>query len=508
MSEREVAIPERLRRIDKEIRLLGHSIALLHWDQETGMPKRGVDERSEQVGLIEGMAHEKLASEEVGELLEQVGSTHSSPTGGKDVSEEDRSYLRALRREHERARKIPTRLVTELAEEVSTAQVVWRDAKNRDNFSLFRPHLEKILRLNMEKAEAVGYEEDIYDALLDEFEPWMSANKVGEVFDELRSELIPLVEELGEKKSGDDSFLYYSYPVDDQRAFVRRLLDELDFDFERGRLDETVHPFTTAVGGDDVRITTHYKENNLKSALFGTIHEAGHAFYEMGVAEKYKTSVLGQGTSLGIHESQSRIWENVIGRSISFWRRYFPLLREYFPAQLEDVTLSKFIAAINRVEPSFIRIEADEVSYSLHVILRFELERAMVNGDLSVSDLPGEWSRSMENLLGIRPRTDAEGVLQDVHWAMGAIGYFPTYALGNLYGAQFDEKMREDLDDPDALIAKGNFEPVRRWMEEHIHRHGAAKTPRELIQEVTGKDLEAEPFLSYLRKKYSRIHEI
>jgi carboxypeptidase Taq len=262
------------------------------------------------------------------------------------------------------------------------------------------------------------------------------------------------------------------------------------------------------VGGDDVRITTHFREHNIKSALFGSIHEAGHALYEMGIADEYKTTVLGEGTSLGIHESQSRTWENMIGRSIPFWRRYFPVLREFFSETLADVTLSQWIRAVNRVKPSCIRIEADEVTYSLHVILRYRLERAMVTGDLRVTDLPGEWNRSMERLLGIRPKNDAEGVLQDIHWAMGAFGYFPTYALGNLYGAQFYRKMRSDLEDMDSLIAEGNFTPIREWMRTHIHSHGSAKTPEELLLDVTGEELQAEPFLSYLREKYTRIHEI
>ncbi len=502
---RENTALEKLRARDREIQLIRHSVALLHWDQETGMPKRGIDERSEQLGLLEGLAHEKLSADEIGELLEEAGSSSESPAGREDLGVQDRAFLRALRREYDRATKIPKRLVTELAQEVSTAQSVWVDARSRSDFGSFAPHLEKLLALNIEKAQAVGYDDHPYDALLDEYEPRMTTKKVGRVFSDLKEALVPLVQELKEKSSVDASFLSQHYPIEQQEALSRRILEDLGYDFERGRLDVTAHPFTMAVGGDDVRITTRYHEHNFTSAFFGTVHEAGHALYEMGIAHEYKCSVLGEGASLGVHESQSRTWENMIARSIQFWRRYFPVLREYFPSQLTDVTLSRFLRAVNRVHPSLIRIEADEVTYSLHVILRYELEQAMVTGDLKVRDLPSEWNRAMEQLLGIRPEKDAEGVLQDIHWAMGAIGYFPTYALGNLYGAQFYEVMQRDLENFDGLVAHGEFSPIREWMREHIHRHGAAKTPAELLKDVCGAELDAQPFIDYLRGKYSNL---
>ncbi|MFO7850253.1 MAG: carboxypeptidase M32 [Spirochaetia bacterium] len=508
MHENRNGALEELREKDRDIQLLRHSIALLQWDQETGMPKKGIYERSDQLSLLEGIAHEKLVSEEMGDLLSRAGSTSGQPGGGDGMPQEDYVFLRALRREYDRAVKIPNRLVTELAREVSSAQSVWAEARENSDFSAFAPHLEKLIDLNKEKAQAVGYKNHPYDALLDEYEPWMTTVKVDEVFKNLKVQLVALVEELQEFEKVNDSFLSSEFPVAQQKALNERILIDMGYDFNRGRIDVAAHPFTTAVGGDDVRITTRYKKHTFTSAFFGTVHEAGHALYEMGIDDKYKTSILGEGSSLGVHESQSRTWENMIARSISFWQRYFSLAKEYFPSQLKDVTLSNFIRAINRVEPSCIRIEADEVTYSLHIILRYQLEQAMVSGDLSVKDLPGEWNKGMEKLLGIRPKNDREGVLQDIHWAMGAVGYFPTYALGNLYGAQFFRAMSKELKELDALVLEGKFSVITEWMRTHIHRYGSAKTPLELLRDVSGEELRAEPFIRYLRDKYTHIHEM
>jgi carboxypeptidase Taq len=499
---------ERLRELDREIQLLRHSAALLNWDQETKMPKGGIVERSEQLALLEGLSHERLASVELGDLLDAAGSTEDRPAGAEDLPPRHADFLRVLRREYERATKIPTRLVREMASAVSTAQAVWVDARGSDDFPSFAPHLEKLLKLNVEKAEAIGYEKQIYDALLDEYEPSMTTERVGAVFDELKKALVPFVQELVDRGEVEDSFLHQTFPQAGQEAFCRRVLSDIGYDFSRGRLDVSAHPFTISVGGDDIRITTHYRENKLTSALFGSIHEGGHALYEMGIAEEHHGSLLGKGTSLGIHESQSRTWENMIGRSISFWHRYFPVLKEYFPGLLDEVGLGAWIRAVNRVQPSLIRIEADELTYSLHVILRFELELALVNGEIPVSDLPGRWNEAMQRLLGVQPKNDTEGVLQDIHWAMGAIGYFPTYALGNLYGAQFYRKMEKDLGDVDPRILNGDFESLRKWMEENIHRHGSSRLPAELLEELTGEVLHAEPYISYLREKYGKIYEL
>jgi carboxypeptidase Taq len=364
------------------------------------------------------------------------------------------------------------------------------------------------LELNTEKAEAIGYAEHPYDALLDEFEPWMSTATVSTVFADLREKLVPLVEQITARQEEDESFLNATFPVEKQKQFGRTVLETMGYDFNRGRLDVSVHPFTTAVGADDVRITTRYNPQYFRTGLFGTIHEAGHALYEMGIDPSYKQSILGEGTSLGVHESQSRMWENMIGRSIPFWRYFYPRLRELFPKQLSEVQLSAFVRAVNRVRPSFIRIEADEVTYSLHIILRFELEQALLTGDLAVDDLPEAWNDGMERLLGIRPQHNSEGVLQDIHWAMGAIGYFPTYALGNLYAAQFYRAMAADMPDIEQRMARGDLASIRDWLGARIHRPGSSKTAGELLQEVTGEDLNPEYFTSYLEEKFRLLDEL
>lgn len=531
---------EKLQQIDKEIVLLEHTSALLQWDQETGMPAMAIEERSDQIALMQGLAHDRMTGAEVGELLGQargeagvenleleageagsgsdggeVGEEAGEEAGGAEIAalppEEDSrffssAFLRVFGRHYERQVKIPRRLVTELAQTTSRAQAAWIDARRADDFSLFQPHLEKIVALTLEKAEALGYPEQPYDALLDEFEPGMRTSQVEEVFAKLKDELTPLVKRITETQRVDDSFRNRGFPPAGQREFSLELLREMGYDFDRGRLDESAHPFTTSLGGNDVRVTTRFHEDDLFSAIFGTIHEGGHGLYELGIDPAYHGSSLGEGTSLGIHESQSRTWENLIGRSLPFWRHRFPELKRIFPDQLKDIDAETFGRAVNRVQPSLIRIEADEVTYSLHVILRFELELALVNRTLEVKDLPEAWNDLMEQLLGIRPPSDADGVLQDVHWSMGAVGYFPTYALGNLFGAQFFNRMKQDIPDVDKRIGEGDLLSIRRWQQEHLHRHGAVYTAPELVRRVTGEALNPRYFIDYLERKFSRLN--
>ncbi|MCF7948225.1 MAG: carboxypeptidase M32 [Spirochaetia bacterium] len=516
---------EKLQQIDKEIILLEHTSALLQWDQETGMPAMAIEERSDQIALMQGLAHDRMTGAEVGELLEQARSEaggagaetvsgDGQATGAEDAAlppEDDprffsSAFLRLFGRHYEREVKIPRRLVTELAQTTSRAQAAWIEARRADDFSLFQPHLEKIVALTLEKAEALGYPEQPYDALLDEFEPGMRSSQVEEVFADLKTELAPLVKRITEAQKVDDSFRRRGYPSAGQREFSLKVLRDMGYDFDRGRLDESAHPFTTSLGGNDIRVTTRFHEDDLFSAIFGTIHEGGHGLYELGIDPAYHGSSLGEGTSLGIHESQSRTWENLIGRSLPFWQHHFPDLQRIFPDQLENIDAEGFGRAVNRVQPSLIRIEADEVTYSLHVILRFELELALINRKLEVKDLPQAWNDRMEQLLGIRPPSDADGVLQDVHWSMGAIGYFPTYALGNLFGAQFFNRMQQDLPDVDKRIGAGDLLSIRRWQQEHIHRHGAVYTAPELVRRVTGEALNPRHFIDYLERKFSRLN--
>lgn len=497
---------KRLKALDREALRLGEAAEILRWDQETYMPEDAIEARSEQVAILESLAHERNTAEEVGALLTELGSTEENPMGDPSLDWGERAFLRAKRRAYSLSTKLPPQLVRRFAEVTSRAQAAWVKAKAQNDFGSFRPHLEEIVRLNQEKAGRYGYEEHVYDALLDQFEPFMKTAEVERVFAGLRDSLVELVRQIGERTQVDDLFLHRSYPVDRQEVLGGELLEQLGYEFSRGRLDVSAHPFTTTLGPNDVRITTKYQEELFASAVFSTIHEAGHALYELGVDPAYHNTLLATGTSLGIHESQSRLWENMIGRSREFWSHWFPRVKELFPEQLSGVEKEQFYRAINRVEPSLIRIEADEVTYSLHVILRFQLEVELMTGALEVKDLPEAWNATMEDLLGITPPSDAKGVLQDVHWSMGAIGYFPTYALGNLYGAQFLDKLLADLPDAYEKVAAGELAPVLQWLREKIHRHGAAKTPKELVTEVTGRELDPGYFVRYLEAKYGEIY--
>ncbi|MDC7125822.1 MAG: carboxypeptidase M32 [Spirochaetales bacterium] len=495
-----------LKKIVRELYLLEHAQAVLSWDQETKMPEAANEERSEQLALMEGILHQKLTSPEIGRLLSALGADEDRPEGKGDFSIEDKAFVREVFRSYKRAVKLPESLVTELARQTGFAHSSWIKAKNNSDFSIFEKNLEKIIELNREKAEKIGYKEHPYDALLDEYEPWMTTCRVEEVFVPLGKKLSKLTKEIVKAKQVDTSFLEQAYPVDIQDSFGRTVVSSLGYPFNRGRLDLTEHPFTTTLGSDDVRITTRYEEDLVLSGLFSNIHECGHALYELGMGDAVRGNILSTGVSLGVHESQSRFWENMIGRSFQFWEYFLPAFKKAFPEQTQGVDVDTFYRAVNKVTPSFIRTEADEVTYSLHVILRFEIEKAMLSGDIKVSSLPDEWNKRMKSLLGIVPKNDAEGVLQDVHWSAGLIGYFPTYALGNLYAAQFMSAMKKSLPQMDEIVSKGDFGTILSWLREHIHQYGMVYPAGELCLRATGEDLNPDYFTSYLDKKYSNIY--
>jgi len=361
--------------------------------------------------------------------------------------------------------------------------------------------------LNIQMAEALGYKDRIYDALLDLFEPEIKTARVTRIFDELKAELVPLVRAIAEKKGAvDDAVLYRDYDEGKQWAFGQEVLRQMGFDFERGRQDKSAHPFTTSFSINDVRLTTRVYRNQFKTALFGSIHEGGHALYEQALSPALERTPLGDGASLGVHESQSRLWENVVGRSRGFWAFYFPRLKELFPEQLNGMDLEAFYRAINKVEPSMIRVEADEVTYNLHIFLRFEIENDMLEGKVQLSDLPQAWNAKMEAYLGIVPANDAEGVLQDVHWSMGTLGYFPTYSLGTLLSVQLYNQALAETPKIPAQIERGEFALLRNWLQERIHVHGKKFTPAELVKRVTGSELSARPFVEYVKAKYGDIY--
>jgi len=500
------SVLEKLHVIDSENRHLARAQSVLRWDQETYMPEKGVQERADQVALIEGIAHERFTSPETGRLLNEAGSTSENPGGDERLSALERDFLKTLRRDYDKAALLPGDFVTDAARAEGLSQAAWVNARQENDFAAFLPHLTKMIEFARRRAEYWGWKDNPYDGLLDIYEPGMGQDAITAVFAPLKDELSALMKKIAAAPRVDDAFLSQEYSVEKQADFSRELLKRLGFDTERGRLDISAHPFTTMLGSDDVRITTRFYPRQLLSGIFATIHEAGHAFYEMDLPHNLRGTCLADGASMGIHESQSRLWENVIARSRHFWEGMFPVLRSYFPAALDGVPIEGFYRAINRAQPSLIRVEADEVSYSLHVILRFELERDLFSGALNPADLPKAWREKMRNFLGIEPETDAGGVLQDVHWSMGAFGYFPSYALGNLYGSAFWQKLNEDLPDTDTMIAEGNFAPIRTWLRDTIYVHGRRLKPPELLKTVTVGSLSPQTFLEYINSKYTGIY--
>jgi carboxypeptidase Taq len=478
---------------------------VLSWDQETYMPVRGAEARSEQLATISRIAHEKSVSPEIGRLLDELAPRLAD----RSPDDDDAALVRVARRDHEKKIRIPPSLVEELTRTTSRAVSAWREARAESDFERFRPHLERILDLTRQVAEKLGYEECMYDALLDQFEPEVRRSQVAAIFGELRAGLVPFVRQVLDRADAvDDAALRLDFDEGRQWAFGEEVVRRLGYDFERGRQDRSTHPFTTSFSPDDVRITTRLLRNRFRTALFGTIHEAGHALYEQGLPVRLDRTPLCRACSLGVHESQSRLWENVVGRSLAFWTHFYPRLREVFPENLGAVPLADFYRAVNRVRASLIRVEADEVTYDLHVMLRFEVEDDLLEGRVEARDLPGLWNEKMEEFLGIRPEGDADGALQDIHWSWGMIGYFPTYTLGSLLSAQlWETALAANPGIPDRIEA-GDFAPLLGWLRENVHAVGSKLTPGELIRRVTGADLSPAPFLRYLRGKYGEIYGI
>jgi carboxypeptidase Taq len=495
-----------------EIQRINSAASVLSWDQETYMPAGGGEARAEQIAVLQGLAHQKLASNEIEKLLRQwidpaTGQVYEQPGDGWD--EPSRSLLREVWRDFSRARKLPSEFVITLGRECSLAQQVWAEAREQSKFAQFLPKLRTVLSLKREEAQYLGYKGSPYDALLDVYEPGSTIAALRPVFAQLKARLVPLLKRITNGPVRiDDGVLRYSYDQARQLEFGRLVLIAMGYDFERGRLDLSAHPFTTSFHPTDVRVTTRVHEHELQSCLFSCIHEGGHGLYEQGLDPRYYGTPLGESVSLGIHESQSRLWENCVGRSRAFWRFFYPILQQTFHHQLRGVDAEQFYAAINCVKPSLIRVEADELTYNLHIMLRFEIEQDLIEGRSQPDDLPAIWNDKMEEYLGIRPKQDAEGVLQDVHWSMGAFGYFPTYTLGNLYAVQFYEQAKLEIPHLEDEIAAGQLMVLRRWLEQKIHRWGRMFTPDHLTRRVTGTGLSPDPFLAYVEKKYGELYQL
>lgn len=486
----------------KEVKHLRDIEALLGWDQQVLMPPGGAEARAEQMATLSKMAHELFVADEIGILLEELAQAQFP------YDSNEASLVRVVRRDYDQARKLPAALVAELSRTFALAQQIWAKAKSEHDFSQFQNILTKIVDLNIDVAETLGYEEQLYDALLDQFEPGMKTTEVNRVFETLKAELVPLVQAITEQTEHvDDTILNQEFNETAQWDFGLLPLQAIGFDFERGRQDKSVHPFTISFSINDVRITTRVFKNQFTSALFGTLHEGGHALYEQNSDPDLEGTLLAGGTSMGVHESQSRLWENVLGRSREFWEFYYPRLQEFFPTQLNNVTLDTFYRAINKVTPSLIRVEADEVTYNLHIFLRFELEQDLLEGRLKVADLPEAWNAKMQAYLGLTPPHDGLGVLQDIHWSGGSMGYFPTYTLGNVMSLQFYRHTIHDIPDLPQQFSRGEFGSLLNWFKDKIHRHGRKYTANELLQRVTGAPgLDAQPYLQYIKQKYSAIY--
>ncbi|MCS7010422.1 MAG: carboxypeptidase M32, partial [Anaerolineales bacterium] len=469
----------------------------------TYMPPGAAEMRGQQLATLDKIAHELGTSAELGQLLDDLQPYAET----LDPDSDDARLIHFARRDFERATRVPPAFVVERARVVTLANQAWMEAKAKADFSIFRPHLERIVDLAHRYVSFFPPADHPYDILLDGYEPAMKTAEVKEIFDILRPQQTALIRAIAERPQVDDSFLHQHFDEQKQWEFGVEVITKFGYDWKRGRQDKSAHPFTGGPGLHDVRITTRVAPDYFNTMFFGTLHEAGHALYEQGTSPTLaRTNLLG-GASLAVHESQSRMWENLVGRSLPFWEHFYPRLQALFP-QLDDISLEAFYKGINKVQPSFIRVEADEATYNLHIMLRLELEIALIEGNLAVADLPEVWNQKMHEYLGVTPPNDAKGVLQDIHWSWGLFGYFSTYALGNLISVQLWEKIRQDIPDLDDQIRAGKFDALLSWLREKIHVHGRKFMPQELVQRVTGSKIDPTPYLRYLQQKYSQIYAL
>lgn len=483
-----------------DIEKLTKAIGLLYWDMKTYMPKKSLDSR---VGVLEYLSEQEFkltTGEKVAEFIEFFKGEM------KQLDLVDKVMIENLKRNYDETKKIPKDKYLEYVVIASKSEAAWEEAKEKSDFSIFKPHLEKVVEYQKEFVNYWGYKENKYDTLLDKYEKGITVEKLDVIFGELRDGIVELLNKIknSNKKISKDIFSG-KFPIEAQEKFSIEVLKKMGFDFEAGRLDVSVHPFTLDMGSHDVRLTTHYYENEFSSALLSSIHEGGHGIYEQDIPDSLENTKLGTGVSMGIHESQSRFYENIVGRSKEFWTYFLPLAKKYFP-EFKDTTLDEFYEAINYVKPSLIRTEADELTYSLHIIIRYEIEKSLINGEIEVGDLPRVWNEKYKEYLGVEPSNDAEGLLQDMHWSDGSFGYFPSYALGNVYGAQMLNKLLQDEPNIFKEISVGNLSGVHEWLKENVHKHGSIYTPEELIKNITGEEINTKYFLDYLNNKYLNIY--
>ena len=486
----------------REVVDLRHAASILSWDERVYMPPGGSAARGQALAAIQRLAHERFTSADVGEWLEYA-KAHAD---GSDAHSEATAILAVTARDYDKATRVPASFVSELAVATSAAQHAWRQARAEADFSLFAPHLDTVFRLKRQYVAFFPSTDHPYDALLDDYEPGMKTSEVQAIFAGIRPRQVALIRAIAERPQVDDRLLRLPYSEPALWDFGVEVATAFGFDWTRGRQDTSPHPFTESSGAGDVRITTRFDPQEPFSTLWATMHEAGHALYEQGSDRRWTRTALEGGTSLAVHESQSRLWENLVGRSRPFWEHFFPALQQRFPAELGGATLDEFYRSINRVQPSLIRVEADEATYNLHVMLRVEMEIAMLGGEVAVNDLPELWNEQMREYLGIVPENAAQGILQDVHWADGLVGYFATYTLGNLISVQLWDAFQSVEPSRDDLMRHGDFSPLLSWLRREIHQHGRRYMPQDLVRRVTGSGIDPEPYLQYLERKYREIY--
>jgi carboxypeptidase Taq len=489
-----------LKEILGEVADLHHAVSVLDWDQQVNMPRKGGAARGQQVSTLSKLAHQRSTSQEVGRLIEDVKREFTDPDS------DEAALARVAARDYDKATRVTAEFVAEQAIVVTRAFDAWVEARANSDFSIFRPHLEKVVEMMQRYIQFFPPAEHPYDTLLDDYEPGMKTSDVKKIFNNLRPKQVELIKAIKSAKQVKDDFLHKTYNEKKVWDFGEQIITRFGYDWERGRQDKAPHPFQTTFGVNDTRITNRFEKGNPLSTLFSAMHESGHAMYEQGSNLAYERTPLAGGTSLAVHESQSRLWENLVGRSFPFWEYFFPQLKKAFPAQLQGVSLKSFYKAVNKVEPSFIRVNADEATYNLHVMLRLEMEIGMIEGKYAIKDLPEIWNEKMKDYLGIVPPNDAQGVLQDIHWSNGLMGYFSTYALGNLISAQLWEKINADIPDLADQIRAGKFDALLGWLRAKIHVFGHKYEPQVLVKKVTGSKIDSAAYVRYLTGKYSEVY--
>lgn len=492
----------RLKSVLSKTSALNYASSIMFWDASTGAPRSGSDKRSNAVGVISGFEYETFINDQMAQDLDLLMANLES------LDPIEQLNVKKIKKNYDQMTKIPADEYQAFSALLSKSAMVWEEAKEEADFNKFKPYLEQVVGYLLKFADYRGFEGHPYNLYLDDFEEGMTIEQLDVFFDTLRSRIVPLLKRVVEaEKKIDNQFLFQSFPVSEQEALSLKILKQIGFDLSRGMFKESMHPFTMGLDMDDVRLTTHYHENDFSSALLSTIHEGGHGIYEQNIDKAYRGMPIGHAASSGIHESQSRIYENNFAKSKAFLSHLFPQLKEQFKTQFENICFETFYAGMNKVTPSLIRTDADEMTYTLHVMIRYEIELGLIDKTIQVEDLPRIWNEKMKAYLGVEPAHDGEGVLQDVHWSEALFGYFPTYAIGTALSAQIEHYMRKELD-VDALLAEGNFEPLTAWLNEKVHRHGSIKSPVELIQSITGEGLNATYYCDYLESKYSEIYNL